>query len=146
MVISCLFFISFYPKTKQTPIPTDLEKIVITMKRGPCFGTCPVYSLTLYGNGTVIYEGEKFVKVTGVHIYQISQEEIKNLVNEFVRIDYFSLKDRYEASITDLPSTTTSIMIDGKTKSVYNYYGAPNELYQIEKTIDETANLTSLVK
>ena len=140
VVLLILSFVYFYPKTKQTSTPTDLEDVVITIERGACFGPSPVYSLTIYGNGTVIYEGEMWVNVTGKQISQISQDKVKELVDEFYRIDYFSLKDRYEEPVTDLPSTTTSITINGKTKSVYNYLGAPRKLVELENKIDEITN------
>ena len=39
----------------------------------------------------------------------------------------------------DLPATITSFSFDGKTKSIYNYFAGPRELYELEKMIDRTA-------
>ena len=48
------------------PAPTpDYASLVITLERTACFGTCPIYKLTVYGDGRVEYEGERFVTVTG---------------------------------------------------------------------------------
>ena len=80
------------------------------------------------------------MKITGTQTTQLSQDKIKQLVDEFYRIDYFSLKDEYTAGITDLPTTITSITIDGKTKKVVNYYGAPKKLDELENKIDEITN------
>lgn len=38
---------------------------VITLSEGPCFGTCPIYDMTLRPNGTFSLYGERFVKETG---------------------------------------------------------------------------------
>jgi hypothetical protein len=31
----------------------DPRSVVIDLARGPCYGTCPVYGVTIYGDGTV---------------------------------------------------------------------------------------------
>src|ERR1044072_5001999 len=72
---------------------SDLNKVVITLERGGCFGPCPIYSVTIHGDGTVIYKGKQYVKVEGTRRYKIPKEEVKKLVAEFYRIDYFSLKE-----------------------------------------------------
>jgi len=134
------YFSYLYPKLVQPPKPTEYPNVVITIERTPCFGTCPDYKMTINGDGRVVYEGESFVKITGTQTTQLSQDKIKQLVDEFHQVDYFSLKDEYTAHITDLPTTITSITIDGKTKKVVNYYGAPKKLGELENKIDEITN------
>ncbi|MFC1904206.1 DUF6438 domain-containing protein [Chloroflexota bacterium] len=127
-----------------TPAPSDLKEVVITLERTACHGTCPVYTLTIYGSGTVIYEGKEFVKTTGEKEWNISEEKVRQLVSEFEKIDYFSKSDSYEErTITDAPSVITSITIDGKTKSIKHYHGdfsAPELLTKLENRIDEITN------
>jgi hypothetical protein len=128
------------PTASSFPSPRSLEKAVIIMERTVCFGTCPDYSLTVYGNGTVIYEGRNFVAVTGRQTSSISQEQVRKLVRAFYEIDYFSLKNEYSAQVTDLPTTTTSITVDGHFKQVINYYGAPEQLIELENKIDDISS------
>lgn len=52
---------------------------------------------------------------------------------------YFTLQDEYSAPVADLPTTTTSISIDGRYKQVINYYGAPEQLIELENMIDDIA-------
>ncbi len=125
---------------------SDTSSVLISMERTPCFGSCPSYSLTMYGNGTVMYEGFAFVAVTGVRTDQISDEKIRELVQEFYKIGYFSLQDRYEDPSTDLPSTTTSIAVAGMKKSVYRYGSGPENLVQLENKIDELARTERWIK
>jgi hypothetical protein len=131
------------------------EGVVISMERTACYGTCPVYTLTIKGDGTVIYEGKDFVKVTGKQDSKISDDKVKKLIQEFYDIDYFSLEDSYtyrvnddgsKTVVQDLPTTKTSITIEGKTKSVDNYYGAPEKLKKLEDKIDEMCNSKVWVK
>ena len=121
------------------PIPpsASIVNAEISLDRTACFGSCPDYSLTIYGNGTVIYEGRNFVVVTGKQSATIPEQDVRNLVGYFYDINYFSLRDEYTAQVTDLPTTTTSIKIDGRFKQVIDYYGAPEELVSLEAKIDE---------
>jgi hypothetical protein len=128
----------------------DLRGSVITLSRTMCYGTCPVYSLKISGDGTVVYNGEKFVRVTGKQETAISDEKIRQLVAEFAGANYFSLKDSYvEISVTDLPYVTTSITLGGKMKTIKHYlgdFGAPKGLTALETRIDEIVNTDQWIK
>jgi len=114
------------------------------MERHPCFGSCPVYSLTIYGNGTVNYEGFDFVNPMGKKTIQISPDTVSELVDRFYEIDYFSLNDRYETPAFDHSAVSTTITIDNYSKSVYNYAKkGPQKLQSLEKMIDD-ATISSL--
>ncbi len=41
----------------------DPQSIFISFERGLCFGTCPVYRISLHGDGTVRYDGKDHVRV-----------------------------------------------------------------------------------
>lgn len=128
----------------------DYNDLVITLERTPCYGFCPVYTLTIRGDGTVVYEGKDFVQVKGKAVSTISQEQIEQLVAEFEKADYFSLNDSYtERTITDAPSVITSITIDGKTKSIEHYHGdfsAPEPLTHLEDRIDEIVDSSQWIE
>ena len=134
----------------QTNTRSNLNDLVITLERTPCYGTCPVYTLTLFGDGKVVYEGKDFTKIRGRAETTISQAKIEQLVSEFEKIKYFSLNDNYtERTITDAPSVITSITIDGKTKSIEHYHGdfsAPETLTQLEDKIDKIVNSDQWIK
>ncbi len=122
----------------------------ITLRRTQCFGFCPVYSLTILGNGQVIYRGEKFVKIKGKRVSHIDDSKIRELAQEFRDVNYFSLKNNYENfSATDMPYAITSITIKGKTKKVKHYHGdfsAPKTLTRLEDKIDKLAGTKKWIK
>lgn len=130
--------------TNKPSSPVTQEEPVITLERTSCFGTCPVYSLTINGDGTVVYVGEDFVKTKGEKETTISIDAVNQLVLEFEKADYFSLNDSYTSfGISDMPSANTSISIGGKTKAIKHYLGdrsAPQQLTELENKIDEIVN------
>ncbi len=121
----------------------DPQSVVIRIERGPCFGTCPVYSMTLYGDGTVRYDGKDHVSVRGSQTAVIAPEKVKELAGEIERSGFFNLRDFYtEVSVTDAPTVFLYIAVDGKKKQVKHYLGdfnAPKTLETIETRIDEVA-------
>lgn len=120
-----------------------LAGVTITLERTACFGTCPVYKLTITGNGTVVYEGHDFVQVKGVQTSSIGTAQVQDLVDAFEQADFLTLTDYTEQKVTDLPSAITSITIGGQTKTVNHYYGddsAPQQLTDLESKIDEIVN------
>lgn len=125
----------------------NIHDVVITLERTRCFGACPDYIVTVYGNGTVLYEGRDFVKVKGVQVAQIQERGVKSLVDAFYKAGFFSMRDRYEELVSDLPSQTTSITIDGTTaKTVYRYGFQPERLVALEDEIDRVAGTARWVK
>jgi hypothetical protein len=138
-----------YSDRAVTPqdIPQDLK---ITLERTECFGFCPVYKLTITADGSVVFEGRRFVKQEGVTIKSaITREQLKQLMAEFDRVKFFSLEDDYSeirlSCPTDQPSAFTSIRINGKSKRINHYLGCrepkvPKELTELENKIDEIVN------
>jgi hypothetical protein len=119
------------------------QPVMLTLERTACFGFCPMYKLTVYGNGKVVYEGRRFVKVTGTRTITISQSAVKKLIAEFQRLQYFQLQDSYTGGHTDAPSTITSLMMGKRQKTVNHYLASPNapkELTALENKIDAAVN------
>src|SRR5436305_2696176 len=82
-------------------IPADT---LITLQRTGCYGTCPSYALTITADGTVVFNGTAywvkkesimFGERYGITMSKISQEQMLQLISEFEKANYFSLRDSY---------------------------------------------------
>jgi hypothetical protein len=137
-----------------TAVPVIIQERavpVITLERSECFGACPVYTLTIYDNGKVEYEGLRAVKHKGKAEGQITVKAVEELVREFEKIDYFNLasysvEGKHCPQLwTDFPTVTTSLNWKGKKKTVVHNHGCRGnavleKLDQLEIKIDEVAN------
>ena len=127
---------------QRVPFPKikDWKTVKITLARTGCFGTCPSYKVEVRGDGTVLYEGGGYVTFTGVHRGLVPQSNVIELVKLFEQADYYSLRDEYISGVTDNPTQTTSISIDGRQKQVVDYVGLsagmPLAVAQLELAID----------
>lgn len=116
---------------------------IITLQRTACFGFCPMYKVTIYGDGKVVYEGERFVKETGTRTTKISRAAVQQLVKEFKQANYFTLSDNYTGGHTDAPSAITSLTLGKQQKLVHHYMAspdAPETLKALEDRIDQVVN------
>ncbi len=133
---------------KDSTIPKDLE---ISFEQTECKGKCWVYNVKIDADGLVKYEGIANVEKLGKFEDNLSEEQIKELIAEFKKADYFDLEDNYVKDncpiiITDSPTKITSIKINGKYKKITHYSGCleeernhvifPQKLYSLERKIN----------
>lgn len=137
---------------KHVPLPQihNWNSLKIVLSRTGCFGTCPSYRVEVHGDGAVLYEGGSFVAITGSHRASVSSDVVAEMVEAFRAADYFSLQDKYMWGATDLPTYTTSISIDGKTKEVVDYagehVGMPASVTTLEKALDRLSGVERWTK
>lgn len=113
----------------------------IALERTPCFGACPVYKVTLKPDGTVIYEGKRFVEKLGRFEGRINEDDYANLAKATDTLGFWKFKDKYTAPITDMPSALVTIQQGEKSKTTDNYAGrGPAELWAIEQLIDKVVD------
>jgi hypothetical protein len=117
---------------------------VITLERTACHGTCPIYTVAVLEDGTVLYEGENFVSVIGKQTSEIAPETVAAMVAAFRDAGYFDWNDAYDMqTVSDLPTVITSVTHDGTTKRIERYTGdtsAPLALRFLEQWIDDVTN------
>ncbi|MGB0388596.1 MAG: DUF4377 domain-containing protein [Ardenticatenaceae bacterium] len=118
--------------------------VMITLERTACFGTCPIYTVTVYGDGRVEYEGTDYVDVTGAQSSNIGVGGVSQLVEAFAEAGYFEWNDAYtNIYVSDMPTVITSMTLEGQTKRIERYEGdqsAPLELVKLENLIDTSVN------
>ena len=98
----------------------DPESLNIEMWRTDCQIRCPVYKVTIQGNGTVDYVGDHFVRDRGPKQVVISKDQIHSLLVDFDQADFFNLEDRAFAWGFHTSRVGVRIAIDGKSKEVWS--------------------------
>jgi Domain of unknown function (DUF6438) len=132
------------PSQSSAPTPA------ITLERTACFGSCPVYTLSVSPSGEVSYQGKAHVRKLGPATAKVPAELVDQLLSELEGGGYFDFADRYTSPepacgryATDSPTTITSVTIHGHTKRIVHDYGcggAPGALVVLERRIDEALN------
>jgi Domain of unknown function (DUF6438) len=118
------------PDSKTELSDSDPAALEITFSRTMCFGKCPVYKMTITGDGKIIFTGQKYTRVaeaTG----QLTQDQSKELLRDFDRANFFALAPYYPPDATDLPDTIICIHTRSKSACVRandSSYTAPRRL------------------
>lgn len=135
------------PSAVTRPAATTIRPpfISITLERTPCFGTCPVYLVSIAGDGAVLFEGRFHVDSARVTSH-LNVDDVAALAQLFDESQFFALADKYvsgeencSAYATDAPMVITSIAIDGRSKRVEHdrgCSGVPGRLSLLEDRID----------
>jgi len=112
------------------------DSVLITYSKTSCRGKCPVYSMTIYTNGKILFVGKENVKNIGKYEKQLSTSELDTLIQAFDKSEFFKFKDKYTSRATDLPTIYVSFSYKGQYKKIKDYFGAPEKLKQLEKLLD----------
>lgn len=123
------------------------DSLFTSIYKSACFGKCPVYSMKIYNDGSVIYVGKKNVNKIGTYKNKLEKEKLLLFIDKANEIKYMELEDSYDnKNITDLPSTKTSIVIDKKRKSIERRFGYPKEILAFEQLFENLLTDDNWVK
>lgn len=124
------------------PVIQPNSKILITLQRTGCLGTCPAYTVTVSTDG-IAFEGEAYVVSKGRHQDQVDSAGLRKLAKDFVDADFYSMDPCYRAGVTDSPAYILSVDIDSHKKKIVDYNGSwvemPEIITELEDEVDTFA-------
>lgn len=110
-------------KALRTDGPAD--SLYFSLERTPCFGRCPTYKVRINNDGTATYQGIRSVEREGTFTGKMDRAGMDALFARATAIGFFSMKDRYDSDVTDLPSAIIRISANGQDKKVTGRSGTP---------------------
>ena len=128
----------------------QLNSVVIRLIRHGA-GVGPDYSITIHGNGKVVYEGVDNVIVKGLVESTINDESVISILTEFRESNFFSLNENYIIEDSrDRPYTIISIslpkdnneVVKKRVKYQQGYKNVYQELKKIEDKIQDVVGST----
>src|SRR5262249_22576250 len=133
-------------QTRQVPLPTlsDPTAVTIELSRSGCFGTCPVYSVTLRGDGLVTYRGKDFVSIPGYRTAHVDGAAVSALMDRFRAANFLALQREYRARMTDQPTFLLTFRMGDVVNVVSDYAGAwvgmPTVVTELEEAVDQVSD------
>jgi hypothetical protein len=121
------------------PDPPPGEPLVAAMKRDLCMGSCPVYSVRVYADGTVLYRGEWHVRIRGGRKARLSPAALEALRAAFQRAAFLSLPYECGRFHTDDARVSVFFAEGEKSRLIEHNHGcegAPPALTALEDAID----------
>ena len=163
-VALCALGISGMSSCKRAPSPASGSSAVRTptattivrtaaLERTPCYGTCPVYKVTLQSDGNVRYEGVRNVRVGGVQTWRVPVESASAVFRFADSARFTDLGARYDFGdvgcapfIAELPGFVVTLATADSAKRVDVNQGCaniPRVLTALASLIDRVARSDS---
>lgn len=127
--------------------PPDIN---IALRRLPCMGDCPVYTIRFDTKmKQIIWDGEANVKQKGRVTMVLSSEQIRQIGDILTRVSPWTLDDYYNSS-TESEDMTIKLEIEmnGKKKGIQHNSSdltAPERLILIENLLEDFAKMAQLI-
>jgi hypothetical protein len=123
----------------------DHKSLFFSLKRTPCLGTCPVYSLEVFTDGFVKYYGKNYVELIGDYSGSLSQEQLADVEVLFNNADFYAFDAEYNDGRLDIPATIIEYhgpdgdkKVEARTEIPKNFRLLASELEKLIKEIDWT--------
>ena len=120
-------------------VPRGGETISLSTTR--CFGTCPVYTVTLSPDGQGIFDGQQFTAVTGERRFQATPEQVRAFTQALAKVRPEGDRKIEPGTpdcpmiVTDMPSTNIRWQGAGGASSLNFYGGCGRENPKIADTL-----------
>jgi len=142
-IIIFLSLVNIGCKSQKTTanVPEDaLESIVIY--ESACEGTCPVYTMTIFSNGSSRFNGEEHTNKIGTADYSFSKESIAKLFMDLKKLDFDSFKEKPN-QIVDIPET--KITYNNKTIIIKDIRAIPEDFKTVVSQLKTLTRSTGFV-
>lgn len=134
--------------------PIALESETIRYETGPCFGTCPVYAVTITPDGKGTFEGKRFTEVTGIRTFQVTPEAYRAFAGKLTPYRPTSNEMLYQPGTlncgnapTDMPSVDVVWTdLSGGRQHLNVYYGCgPQAMRDVLRAAPASLPISSFI-
>lgn len=130
---------------KPVAVPMTEGKSFLYIQ-GPCYGSCPVFTLDINEAGEATYVGKAYSKKQGTFKKVVSREEMAELSNLFEKADWFKLPTPKPSGITDISRITISHKMGDMIKKMDFHGNMPEEVQVVSEWMQAFANSKGWIK
>lgn len=136
---------------KDLSTPASGETFAVRMTRAACYGTCPVYDLEIDADGSVRFQGTRYVRARGNQTASIPAADVAALVARFETTRFFELtwEDPCKQVVTDHATVTLTLVDKGRQRTLVDYLGngcVPASLQALAEEVDRVARTDAWTK
>ena len=120
-----LLLASFMVACAESPRTQEGSQFKLQLERGPCFGNCPRYILSVDSNGDVTYEeGSSSYPSGWQNRKEISRRDVNRLIESIEQSSFFTVDDpTCEFMIDDETSFWLEITYQRRHRRVFRHLG-----------------------
>ena len=134
--ILCLILTSCAaPYAKRCVEGETRSSFSVTISKGVCFGQCPMYSATVYGDGSIEYNGERFVDRVGAYTGMITPEDLCAIMTEVRDRKLMLVDTSFVEEVPDAPMTKVTMMMHGRSTTVLWNLTTPEQFRTLQSLV-----------
>ena len=131
---------SLLPPAPRSPLVLDS----VSLRRTPCYGSCPAYVVVFRADGTAEWRGERNVERMGVWTAHTGDRLIHRLGYVADRLGVMEMEPVYHRFVTDVPAAEVRLWVRGaaRPKVVREDFAGeagPTELWAFQGLMDGLA-------
>lgn len=128
--------VKLYSEKELKELIAKEDNTFLSMRKTPCFGDCPTYTLTITNDGKVVFNGIKHTLLEGKHEFILAEKDFETLKNKIQEKKFKTYKTKYDnPNISDLPSTF--ITYKDKQIQIRLWNEVPSDLINVHEFIEE---------
>ncbi|MFT6333844.1 MAG: hypothetical protein ACI86M_001963 [Saprospiraceae bacterium] len=132
--------LSFSCKSNSKVKNINKEEIRFSLKKGACFGKCPIYNLTINQGGYATFEGLANTNNLGIYGKQISNDQFKSIEKAFESSNFETFPIKFQSQIADLPTNTIGYHNGEVYKKVSGKEERPEQIMQLQFMLEKIAD------
>ena len=117
----------------------------ITLERVGCLGECPDYIVTIFGDGSVQYEGRAYVHTEGVRKKTIPASSVQKLIKELRNEGFFQWEEKKTVCL-DFPEVHITATLKDQHKHVLEGCNTPGPVLNLADEIDRISGARAWVR
>lgn len=111
----------------------------VTLQKGACFGTCPVYTFHIYDEGYCEFIGELNTKKLGKHGLKLANDKYENLISLVKKSHLETFEKFYESNIPDAPTVAITSTLGENDISITGKAERPKEVLKLQMLLEQVA-------
>lgn len=129
------------PLLGPTAAQADRYQLRARYEHGACYGRCEVFALNVYGNGLLVFEGERFTEKPGTWEKSVDRRIVTALLDTMAAADFATYPAVFRADVPDA-SPITVIYYDEAGRGYETNFkdNAPPELLAIGRRLHALAH------
>lgn len=119
-------------KKSDIAMQTTENQSLIILETTPCRGYCPAYKLDFLANGTVQYEGIRFVEKIGTSSFQLTNTELILLRKKMETANLWQYPESFPVTIADGPGASITVYNGKAEKTIRGSVERPKPIRDMQ--------------
>lgn len=119
----------------------DAPAVDVKIKKGNCFGRCPVFELAITADGQMDYRGKLFVEKTGHWKGQLPAAQLKEMHAMIAAAELADLEEQYLSGATDMAMHILEVNSSTGLQVIRGDFSLPKQVKTIIAHVDSIGNM-----